>query len=264
MDLNARGLSRLGNVFLNAYLERTQDYEGLALLDFYQAYRACVRGKVISFLLDSAADAGEHAALLREAAGYFAVAERYVAREAAGLLITCGVSGSGKTTAAKLAAEMLDGVVVRSDAVRKHLSGVALAPRQAVGYAQEIYHPHMTDVTYETLLQHAHDIIAAGRWAILDATYAEAGRRQAAAQTARSLGVPFVILYCLAPRAELERRLAQRRARRTDLSDADSTVLQEQLRRFQAPGPEEGQLLVWSGGEDLANCLAPLVLKKSV
>ncbi|HLQ25047.1 MAG TPA: AAA family ATPase [Acidiferrobacterales bacterium] len=263
MDLDARGLSRLGNVFLNAYLEQTQDYAGLALLDFYQAYRACVRGKVISFLLAGSAGAGQQAALLREAAGYFAVAQRYVAREAAGLLITCGVSGSGKTTAAGLAADILDGVVVRSDTVRKHLSGVALAPRRAVGYAQGIYSPRATDLTYETLLTHARAIIAAGRWAILDATYAEAGRRQAAAQAARSLGVPFTILYCRAPRAELERRLEQRRARGTDLSDADSTVLREQLRRFQAPGPEEGRLLVWSGGEDLANGLAPLVLKKS-
>ncbi len=116
MDLDHRGLAALSNRFLNEYLEQTRDYAGLRLLDFYQAYRACVRAKVLAF------ESEREPAAAREAAAYFALAETYAAPRRAGLLITCGVSGSGKTTLARAAAGELGAVMVRSDAVRKHLA----------------------------------------------------------------------------------------------------------------------------------------------
>ena len=46
MDLEERGRADLAHRFLNAYLERTGDYAGLAVLPFYLAYRALVRAKI--------------------------------------------------------------------------------------------------------------------------------------------------------------------------------------------------------------------------
>ena len=43
MDLDHRGRADLAHRFLSRYLERTGDYEGLALLDFYRIYRSLVR-----------------------------------------------------------------------------------------------------------------------------------------------------------------------------------------------------------------------------
>ena len=259
MDLEARGLKDLGNVFLNAYLEQTGDYPGVALLDFYQVYRAYVRGKVTAFLQDSAADAAERADARREAAAYFTQAEHYIVARDPGLIITCGLSGSGKSTAARRVAESLDGIVVRSDAVRKQLAGMTLGQRDSSDFGQGIYNPEMTRTTYSTMLQHATTITASGRWAILDATYPTREYRRAAAEMARTLDMPFAILHCSAPHGELLRRLVERNAAGTDVSDATVAILEAQSQGFEKPGENEGLILDWSGRENIAELLAPLV-----
>lgn len=248
MDLDHRNLPAHANRFLNEYLERTDDYAGLPLLDYYQAYRACVRAKVSCFEIE------QDAAMAREAERYFALAARYFEPRRAGVLITCGVSGSGKTTAARAAATLLNGVMVRSDAVRKHLAGLPLLTRGD----QTLYTATMTERTYATLRQHAREIVASGRWAILDAVHGHRTERAVAAALARELNVPFGILHCQAPRAELLRRLAQRNAEGRDVSDADTAVLDRQLEFFEAPADDEGPLQRWQGGELPAGWLSSL------
>jgi uncharacterized protein len=248
MDLDHRALATHANCFLNEYLEQTRDYAGLKLLDFYRFYRACVRAKVRSFESDSAPAAERHA-VEQEAASYFDLAEQTLAPRTPGLLLTCGVSGSGKTTLARQAAEVLDGVMVRSDAVRKHLAGIPLTVRGGQS-GTDIYTPAMTERTYAALLQHAREIIASGRWAVLDAVYGRQSERAAAAALARAHRVPFGILDCQAPRAELMRRLVRRAAEGRDISDATVEVLEQQLTHFETPGPEEGPQFFWTGKED--------------
>jgi len=255
MDLDHRALTAHANRFLNEYLEHTRDYAGLKLLDFYRVYRACVRAKVMSFESDGAP--AERRALEQEAASYFDLAEQSLAPRAPGLLITCGVSGSGKTTLARHAAEILDAVMVRSDAVRKHLAGIPLT-RRGDQSGSDIYTPAMTEHTYAALLQHAREIIASGRWAILDAVYGKQRERTAASTLARELGVPFGILYCQAPHTELKRRLNQRVAEGHDISDATVVVLEHQLPRFEAPDAREGALFSWAENEDPVDWLVSL------
>src|SRR4029450_8445391 len=48
MDLERLGRPDLAQHFLNAYLDESGDYEAVPLLDFYCAYRAWVRAKVLS------------------------------------------------------------------------------------------------------------------------------------------------------------------------------------------------------------------------
>jgi predicted kinase len=259
MDLDARGLPVLGNDFLNEYLERTQDYTGLALLDFYQIYRAYVRGKVTSFLMDASSEPARREAARREAEGYFQLAERYLAPRAPGLLVTCGLSGSGKTTAARQAAAALGGVIVRSDAVRKHLARVPLDEDASAPFGQGIYHPALSARTYQAMLGHARAIVDAGRWAILDATYHNRAARAAVADLARELRMPFSIVHCLAARDELARRLHRRATENSDISDAGAQILDEQVRRFEEPTADEGRVFVWRGGDELATWLNQLV-----
>lgn len=243
MDLDHRRLPAHGNRFLNEYLERTRDYAGLLLLDFYQAYRACVRGKVLCF------ETGLRPQAAAEAAEYFALAENYLAPRRGGLLITCGVSGSGKTTLARQVAAARGAVMVRSDAVRKHLAGIPLERRGAES-GRDLYSAEMTERTYAALLQHGREIVASGRWAVLDAVYGRTLERTAAAALARELGVPFGILYCTAPHEELRRRVARRTDAGDDISDATVAVLEAQLTRFEVPQPGEAEMFEWTGTED--------------
>lgn len=259
MDLDARKLPALGNDFLNEYLEWTQDYSGLVLLDFYQIYRAYVRGKVTSFLMDATPEPTRREVARREAEDYFRLAERYLEPRAPGLLITCGLSGSGKTTAARQAATALGGIIVRSDAVRKHLAGVSLDQDASAPFGQGIYNPELSTRTYQTLLDHARAIMGAGRWAILDATYHSRAARADVAQLAREHGVPLAIVHCEVERDERARRVQRRGAEHSDISDAGIAILDEQARRFEAPANSEGRLFTWRGGDDLAAWLNQLL-----
>lgn len=257
MDLDHRALTSYANRFLNDYLEQTRDYAGLKLLDFYQAYRACVRAKVLAFESDSAGDA-RRTDVEHESASYFDLAEQYLLPRRAGILLTCGVSGSGKTTLARQAAAHLNGIMVRSDAVRKHLAGIELLDRSGQASDTGLYTPAMTERTYAALRQHAREILTSHRWAILDAVYGRRSERIAMAGLAHELGVPFGILYCQTPRPELERRLNQRHAEGRDVSDATAEILDQQLQRFEPPTADEGALFLSSGREDPSAWLSSL------
>ncbi len=260
MDLIKRNLPQLAGVFLNEYLQLTGDYHGLALLDFYQIYRACVRGKINAFQSDGAADAATRERALQSARDYFVLAERLLEPRCGGVLITCGLSGSGKTSVARRSSARLDGVLIRSDVVRKQLAGMTELQRDAVGYGEGIYDERMNQRTYTALLDQAREIVAAGRWAVIDATFNTRDRRAAAAALAEQYRVPFVILHCSVPREELVRRLTARANDNLDASDAKADLLDQQMRTFQSPDATEGQLHVCT--PDTPDCLDGLDIQR--
>ncbi len=250
MDLDALAQSQFGNCFINDYLQRTDDYEGLIVLDFYQAYRACVRGKVLSLLQDSQKQLAQQGVAEDKALRYFELAESYATGRTGGLLITCGPSASGKTTAALHIAESIGGIVIRSDAVRKHLAGVPLEQSRTARYGEGLYNADMTARTYQGLLQRARPVLESGRWAILDATYLRRAQRRQVATLASALKSPFGIIRCIAPTHELEQRLDRRSHTGQDISDATHAVLQHQLHELQEPGSDEADVFRWTGNED--------------
>jgi aminoglycoside phosphotransferase family enzyme/predicted kinase len=262
MDLDHRGTSGLGNRFLNAYLEKTQDYEGLAVLDFYLIYRACVRAKVACFLLkDPDITEEEKKAAKKRASAYFELAENYLGDHRPGLILMSGVSGSGKSTVASDLAQGLGGVMVRSDAVRKSIAGPGPDAPVSADHGRGIYSSEMTERTYDGLLQRAEAVIASGRWAVLDATYVTKRHRLDAKLWAEKRTVPFVILHCTAPLTILEARLAQRMAVRTDISDANVEIMRQQLSVFEPFDQAEAEHLIkvdtekgWDVKEIIAAC----------
>jgi uncharacterized protein len=234
MDLDHRGLTGLDDRFLNAYLEKTQDYDGLRMLDFYLVYRACVRAKVACFLLeDPDLTEVEKTAARDRAFAYFELAGGYLEAHPPGLILMAGVSGSGKSTVGTELAVSLGGVIIRSDAVRKSIVGTRPQTRSPAEYGQGIYTPEMTERTYDGLLERAEPVIASGRWGILDATYAQKRHRQAARSWAEHRGVPMAIVHCTAPVPVLEDRLVRRTEEGRDASDAGIEIMRRQLSAFE-------------------------------
>lgn len=132
-----------------------------------------------------------------------------------------GLSGSGKSTTAQWVAQQVGAVQLRSDAVRKHLGGVALA--QAGDAA--LYSAEMTQQTYDRLLSLGLLLAGQGYRVILDAKYDRVALRQPAIVQAQAAHIPLKILHCTAPIAVLRDRVA---ARRGDVSDATIAVLNQQ------------------------------------
>jgi aminoglycoside phosphotransferase family enzyme len=79
MDLDRFRHAELSQAFVNAYVRFSRDKELPQLLNFYKCYRAYVRGKVSSFMLDDPyIVAEEKTGILAAARRYFELAESYI------------------------------------------------------------------------------------------------------------------------------------------------------------------------------------------
>lgn len=229
MDLKDRGRADLAHRCLNAYLERTGDYAGLAVLRFYLVYRALVRAKIARLRADQLSPGDAQCALLAEYRDYVILARSYAQPPRPELVITHGLAGSGKTTASQALLEVIGAVRIRSDVERKRLHGLGALERRDAGIVQGVYSPAATESTYHRLRTLARDVLGAGWTAIIDATFLQSSQRETFRALAAELGVPFVILAFEAKEATLRQRIVRRHAGGSDASDADLTVLAHQL-----------------------------------
>ncbi|MEA5583439.1 AAA family ATPase [Nodularia harveyana UHCC-0300] len=233
MDLEARQSPDLANAFLNTYVEQTGDWEGLQVLPLYLSRQAYVRAKVTSFLLDDPsvpAIAKEEAT--KTAAEYYKQACDYTQPKQGKLILMSGISGSGKSTTAKYLARQLQAIQIRSDAVRKHLGGIALEERGG----DDLYTAEMTEKTYARLLSLGIMLARQGFNVILDAKYDKRHLRQEAIAQGEKYQLPLQIIYCTAPLEVVQERLAKRMG---DIADATVDLLPSQLQQAEAFTPEE-------------------------
>lgn len=82
MDFDFNGRSDLGDIFVNTYIDESGDASLYDVLQFYKVYRAMVRAKVTSFMLDDDGldDASRHEAF-QKAKQYYDLAYEYVTNE---------------------------------------------------------------------------------------------------------------------------------------------------------------------------------------
>ena len=126
MDLDERGRPDFAWRLLNAYLQETGDYAGLCLLRYYKIYRAMVRANVARIRASqSNLSAEDRKTALDTYTAYAGYASKVAVPTRPGLIITNGLSGSGKTTVTQLLLEKLGAIRVRSDIERKRLQHVA-------------------------------------------------------------------------------------------------------------------------------------------
>lgn len=234
MDLLAHGEPGLAFGFLDRYLGASGDYGAVEVLRWYLVYRALVRAKT------AAIKARQHGATGASAAGaYLELAAKLAEPKPPQLVITHGLSGSGKTHVTSELLTRLPAVRVRSDIERKRLGGQRLDERRSSGIGEGLYTRSASRITYARLAECARAIIRGGYTAIVDAAFLEAVRRREFAALARELGVRFTILDCTAPSALLRARIKERGRRGEDASEATGTVLDHQLASFEPLEPRE-------------------------
>jgi len=82
MDFDSNGRGDLGDAFVGAYVDESGDTSLRRVLKFYKVYRAMVRAKVTSFMLDDEGlDAAARDGAFRKAKQYYDLACRYVTHE---------------------------------------------------------------------------------------------------------------------------------------------------------------------------------------
>jgi predicted kinase len=157
---------------------------------------------------------------------YVLLAERLAAPARGAIVMTHGVSGSGKSYAAAGLTGPLPAVRIRSDVERKRLLGLS-AGQDATALGG--YDEGLTEKTYRRLAELAGQVAAAGYVAVADATYLRRAQRDLLRAEAERVGVPLLVLDCEAPPGVLRSRILQRRSQRDNVSDADLEVLDRQL-----------------------------------
>ncbi len=236
MDLAWQGRVELAERFLASYARISNDYELYSVVNFYESYRAFVRGKVATLLAEDAeasVDARERAR--QEARRYFMLSLAFERPPLMPprIIVVAGMIASGKSRTAAVIGELLAAPVISSDRARKHMMqrrpGDSMESEPWAG-------PYSEDATkrvYEEMLRLADVVVGSGRPVVLDASFRTAAMRAAAKRLASERGVPFLLVECTAPRALVLQRLASREQLEEHESDARASLLDEFENRYE-------------------------------
>lgn len=229
MDLEYRRRPDLASQFLNSYLSASGDYAGLELLPLYLVYRAMVRAKVACIRARQSEESGVDATAVDE---HLLLARTYTRLARARLIITHGVSGSGKSWLAAQIARLLPAIHIRSDVERDRVS-------MPDGKASLKYSTSNIERVYARLLNLAKLIVNAGFPVIVDATFLRCNQRRPFFRLAVETRVPVHVLDLKCPNRVLQSRVAQRLATGSDPSEATLEVLAAQLGAVESLTTEE-------------------------
>lgn len=211
MDLDFHGHHDLAQHVAARFAALLEDEELPRLLDFYQCYRACVRGKVEC--LHSTGDTvgtEERAASLELARRYFRLALRYaIAGSMPCVFVLMGRVASGKSALAEALGHETGWRVISSDRVRKTLAGVALHQRGTAAERAVLYSAEMTQRVYEALFTEAADAAAEGG-IILDATFSSRAHRKALRAQLKRQGLACIWVVTEADESTTLHRLHER------------------------------------------------------
>lgn len=246
MDLDYRGHPELSDLFIGLYAAAIGDSRLPLLLHFYKAYRATVRGKVESFLLDDAGIAPAQKAKARgRARAYFKLAEQYARRRPIrGLVLVTGPSGSGKSVLGGAIAARLGAALLSTDIQRLKMYGRREGEKDALAAGR--YTDEAREQVYVALEEQARTFLGEGRAVVVDGTYLTADRRAPIVAVARDAGVPFLLIECSVPDEVVRRRQEARQGQAWSTSEGNYEVYQAQKGQMEpaAELPETARLAI--------------------
>ncbi|MFV2090637.1 MAG: AAA family ATPase, partial [Pseudomonadales bacterium] len=238
MDCRVRGEPGLAYGFLDGYLDASGDYDGVRLLHYFAAYRSVVRAKVAALRWVQESDDATAERFLE----HLLWARDWLNRPPGMLVLTCGLSGSGKSYLAEKLATAMPAVRLRSDVARKKLAGLVAGARSHSPIDGGLYDTEQSDRTFAYLAELTQALLLAGENVIVDATFIERSRRTRFFDLAAALGCRVRLIYCEAPLEVLRERLQARAISAEDPSEATQAVLDLQLERLESPLPDERAL----------------------
>ncbi len=212
MDLRRIGMAGGANLVMNRYWDGAREEEGaLEILPFFMALRAAVRMAV--------AVEAEH---FEEADEYRRLAFDLLRHEHPRAIAIGGLSGAGKSAVAKKLAGQMPGPAgarwLRTDVLRKRAQDKA--PEEKA--EKEAYTEEARGKIYDALFDHAATAFKAHASVVIDATFQEAGMRDAVTSLAKT---PVSGFWLDAP---LDVRLERIGGRKGDASDAGAEVAKSQ------------------------------------
>ena len=235
MDLAWHGRVDLAERFLARHARATGDYDLYSVVDFYESYRAYVRGKVATLLAaDELADESARERAATEARRYFLLALAAHRKPLLGPALVCvgGLIASGKSSIAEAIALEMSATVVDADRTRKRMLGVPpIVPIHDPAW-KGAYDLSFTEEVYAEVRRRAGVVLGSGRPVVVDASLRSATERRALRDLARQHGVPVRFVECQV-NPELCRVRLLRRERESGVSDGRLAIFDDFCARFE-------------------------------
>ncbi|PIQ92569.1 MAG: kinase [Parcubacteria group bacterium CG11_big_fil_rev_8_21_14_0_20_39_14] len=114
------------------------------------------------------------------------------------LIIVCGLPGTGKTTTARRLAVKINGVLLRTDEIRRRFS------------KKRRYTSKEKQRVYNVMFFRAKRLLQAGKNVVLDGTFAKKKNRELARKIAKELGVNFQIIEVICDENIVKQRISKR------------------------------------------------------
>jgi hypothetical protein len=219
MDLERIGAADAADRFLAWYREFSGETYPSSLSDLYIAYRASVRAKV-ACLKHEQGDAPSR----DRARELIDLCDRRLARGRIRLMLIGGLPGTGKSTVAEDLSDRTGWTVLRSDEIRKDITGTEHSSTERHTFGEGIYSDEVTARTYAVMLSHARALLEHGETVILDASWVSAAERARAADLAEATASDLIEIRCVLDADTAAERMRRRRDEETDPSDADADV----------------------------------------
>ena len=236
MDLLAHDKPGLASWFINEALSHSGDYACAPLLRYYAVYRALVRAKIA--LLQTGPGDNPTA----QATALLNLAQRLIDGQAPTLIITHGVSGSGKTTATTQLLQQdpqAQTLRIRLDVERKRLFGLGEQQVSGSDLNTGIYSAQASATSYDHVLALTKTLLQSKWSVIVDGTFLQRAQRDCFRTVAGVTGAHFSILAPHAQLQELRRRVQERQTHGQDASEANVDVLLQQLHFAEPLTPDE-------------------------
>lgn len=258
MDLDFLGKESLSKHFIKKYVEFTGDYTVYSLLNFYKCYRAYVRAKVTSFMYDDPNNTdAKKDELMSTARKYYWLAFEYAQHLNAKrplLMISCGVSGTGKSRWLKFASDIAGGMLFRTDAVRKKLFSLTGKEAKDDEYRKRYYNDKSMQKVYDFIFDKAEQILEHGGNVAIDASFIKKSNRDAARDIANRHDADFVVIYTTCREETAKNRIHKRMQDKSNISDADfEHAYLYQTNNIEAPGKDENVIHINTDMDSEAN-----------
>jgi hypothetical protein len=220
----------------------------MTLLRFYAVYRAMVRAKVAFIRARQPGLNGEETSQETQlGTAYLRLAHEFTQPRPPKLVITHGLSGSGKTTFSQELVMLFEMISLRSDIERKRLSGLEALAKSGSDVESGIYTRDFSRRTYEYLAELAEKLLQAGWSVLVDATFIACWQRDLFRKLAEGCNAPLHILDFDLPEEILRQRVQARSAEGRDASEADVFVLEQQLKTHEPLASEEKEFTIEAG-----------------
>jgi uncharacterized protein len=230
MDLEHLGRADLASTFISSYALHSGEHHHASLLHFYVAYRSLVRAKVACLKIADDANSKKPALSLSE------LTVRHLRNATVTLTIVGGLPAAGKTTVAGALADSQRALLLRSDVIRKEITGRSgTSARSAFGSG--IYDSEITEATYNEIFRRARIALELGESVVVDASFNSQPWRTVAINLGFDTHTDLREIRCVCPRSVRTQRLA---ARTTDGAEpSDATVeISDEMERLADEWPE--------------------------